>query len=121
VAVSPEEVRRIAELARLRLEPEEIDAMAAQLSSVLAHMEALAVVEAGEGRAGPEDGGEAAAGPDGGPPASVLRPDEPGTDPLSISPAELAPEFSDGLFTLPRVGFRSDSPSAADGEGDGAP
>ena len=111
MAVSPGEVRRIAELARLRLDPAEVEAMAAELSVVLAHMEALARLEPGDGT-GPRD-------PD--PAPSTLRPDEPGPDPLAVPPAELAPGFSDGLFTLPRLVFRPDRPADPDDGAGGSP
>ena len=114
MAVTPDEVRRIAELARLRLEPGEVDELAVQLSSILEHMEAL-------GDAGSAPGGGASAGREqdafGSASPGSLRPDEPGSDPLAAPPGVFAPEFRDGLFTLPRVGFHSGAtPSPADGE-----
>ncbi|MEJ2502038.1 MAG: aspartyl/glutamyl-tRNA amidotransferase subunit C [Gemmatimonadota bacterium] len=96
MAVSPEEVRRVAALARLRLDPGAVEALAADLSSVLRHVDALAAVEGGEA-----PGPAVAPGPPG--VDSGLRPDEPGADPLARPPVDFAPELLDGLFTLPRV------------------
>jgi aspartyl-tRNA(Asn)/glutamyl-tRNA(Gln) amidotransferase subunit C len=45
MAVSRDDVLRTATLARLRVEPDRVDAVAAELSSILAHMEVLQQVD----------------------------------------------------------------------------
>jgi aspartyl-tRNA(Asn)/glutamyl-tRNA(Gln) amidotransferase subunit C len=93
MSVSPEDVARIASLARLQLTSEEVEAMSHQLSSILAHMDALALVDVREA--------PAVAGVTDTP--APLRADEPGADPLARPVAEVAPEWRDGLFVVPRL------------------
>lgn len=52
MAIDPEEVRRIARLARLELEPAEQERFARQLGSVLDHMTLLDELELAEDRTG---------------------------------------------------------------------
>lgn len=92
MAVTREEVLRVAALARLRLEPREVERMTAQLNAILDHADAL-----GAGDAGAVDEGDDAAAP---PP---LRADEPPADPLAFGPERLAPAWADGFFTVPRL------------------
>jgi aspartyl-tRNA(Asn)/glutamyl-tRNA(Gln) amidotransferase subunit C len=88
------EVKRIARLARLALDEAEVDRMAHELSSILAHFEALRGVDL----EGVEPLAIAADR------ADPLRDDEPGTcDPLLDRPESLAPEWRDGFFLLPRL------------------
>lgn len=93
MSVTPEEVRRIAALARLRLDAREVQEMSLQLSSILDHMEALRQVEIGSVE----------------PMASVtdrtapLREDRGAPDALQRPPAELAPEWAEPFFTVPRL------------------
>ena len=46
--IDPEEVRRIARLARLRIEADEADALARDLERIVAHIDGLAEVELAE-------------------------------------------------------------------------
>jgi hypothetical protein len=39
-----------------------------------------------------------------------LRADEPGADPLHVPPADLAPAWHAGFFTVPRLPSHRDSP-----------
>jgi aspartyl-tRNA(Asn)/glutamyl-tRNA(Gln) amidotransferase subunit C len=91
-----ETVMRIAALARLRLDRDEVERLTAQLNDILRHVEALGAVDV----AGVE-GGAGAVGVAGG--AAPLREDVPGADPLARPPAELAPAWMDGFFTVPRL------------------
>lgn len=90
-AITPDDVRRIAELAALRVDPEEVDRLTRELASILQHMEAL-----GEARI---DGVDVAAGRG----MAPLRPDRPDPDRLAGSPGAGAPGWLDGFFTVPRL------------------
>ena len=106
MAVTPEEVRRLAALARLRLDEAEVAAMAAELDAVLEHVRVL-------GRAD---------GPDAPPPAAVdpgappLRPDAFGADLLHRTPDMLAPGWQDGYFVVPRLPEADANLPQAEGE-----
>jgi Asp-tRNA(Asn)/Glu-tRNA(Gln) amidotransferase C subunit len=56
VALTHEEVRRLARLARLRLAPAEVESLAVELEAVLQHVRALPPLPAAEG-SDPTDGG----------------------------------------------------------------
>ena len=102
--VSADEVRRVAALARLRVEDEEAEALAGQLADILAHVDELEDAPAGTVPAGDEDGavdGDAAETADRA--SSGLRADAPGVDPLDRDLASLAPGWKDGFFTVPRL------------------
>lgn len=94
MAVQTEDVRRIAELARLRLAEEEIERFTGQLNSILGHMDALAELDAEAAEA------EAQAGPEAGAP---LRSEAVQPDVLQRAPAELANSWRDGFFVVPRL------------------
>jgi len=92
--VTPDEVRRILALARLRLGDEAVEGLARDLEGILGHVARLDEVDLEarelEGDVGPEDEG--------------LR--EPSLGPDSLAPGapeELAPEWRDGLFVVPRL------------------
>ncbi|HEX2188481.1 MAG TPA: aspartyl/glutamyl-tRNA amidotransferase subunit C [Longimicrobiaceae bacterium] len=91
--MTPEEVRRLAALARLPLDDAGVAAMVGELGSILEHVRTLA-------RA---DGADAAlaATPHGG--APPLRPDTFGADLLHRTPDMLAPAWRDGHFVVPRL------------------
>jgi aspartyl-tRNA(Asn)/glutamyl-tRNA(Gln) amidotransferase subunit C len=92
MAITPEEVRRIAALARLRLDDAEAVAMAGELGSILEQVRVL-------GRA---DGGDAVPGA-AEERAAPLRADAYGADLLHRSPDMLAPAWEDGFFVVPRL------------------
>lgn len=77
MAVGPDEVRRIAELARLRLGESEVEALAGELSGILGHIDALEEVEGtGAAEGGPVAGGS---GEEGG-----ARREEGGSSPVRV-------------------------------------
>ena len=93
MAVSRDEVRRIAALARLRIEGEEADRLARDLTLILDHIETLAQADVSvapavesmtEGPAPYRDPGVEA-------------------DPLVWSAETFAPEWRDGFFVVPRL------------------
>lgn len=111
-AVGEEDVRRIAQLARLRLADEEVRTFTLQLNDILAHVEELRAAGA---EAGDREG--AASHPDRAEGAPAPAADIPGPDPLLHPPAELAPAFEDGFFTLPRLAALDPGEAAAPGGG----
>lgn len=96
MAVSADDVRRVAELARLELSDDEVDSLARDLNGILGHVDALSAIEAGS----TDNAGTDAAAPGVG---SPLRPDEPGGVELFGRLDSLAPDFRDGFFVVPRL------------------
>ncbi len=108
MGVTREDVRHVSSLARLRLGDADVDRMTADLNGILAHVDALA--EAEHGSAPPAvdgSGGQVRA-------YAPLRPDSPAGEPLAIDPADFAPGWEDGFFTVPRLA--SHQGEAADDE-----
>ena len=100
MAVTPDDVRHVARLARLALPEERLAQYVGQLNGILAHMEALASVPptaestvADEERPGI---------------AMRLRADDLGSVPLERAPAEFAPAMRDGFFLVPRLATHED-------------
>lgn len=102
---SREDVRRMAELARLRLSDEELERLHGELDTILGHLDALSEL-------GDAEAAEPAAG-------TRLRDDEPGADPLQRPPSELAPAWRDGFFTVPRLAAMGGDPTEGGAEGKG--
>lgn len=94
MSVTRDEVLRIARLAELHVDEEALPVLTEQLSRILAYVAQLAQVPAGEHAA------PFLAGPD----ASPLRADEVRPWPLAARPAQFAPAFREGFFTVPRLG-----------------
>lgn len=101
-------VRRVAELARLELEEDEVERLVEELGSILSHFEQLEEVELEEGEELERDG----------PP--VTRADAPGTDPLAFGPGEMAPDWRGGYFVVPRLPGLGD-PGDREAEDPGGP
>ncbi len=93
MAISTEQVRHIAELARLRLSREELVTYQSELSSILEYMEQLAqVVTAGISAAAPGESDR-----------SALREDEVHAS-LTVSDALAnAPSSAGNMFSVPKV------------------
>ncbi|MGH7636051.1 MAG: Asp-tRNA(Asn)/Glu-tRNA(Gln) amidotransferase subunit GatC [Gemmatimonadaceae bacterium] len=91
-AVSLDEVRRVAALARLDLTDEQARAFAADLNGILEHMALLQEVET-SGVAEYSSPGE----------AMRLRDDRGPPIPLADPPAAFAPQMRDGFFIVPRL------------------
>jgi aspartyl-tRNA(Asn)/glutamyl-tRNA(Gln) amidotransferase subunit C len=89
--VSREDVRRVAELARLGLSEERLDALAAELSGILAHMEVLGAALDANAPVEPSVG------------TTALRPDAGPSVALERAPSAFAPAFAEGFFLVPRV------------------
>ncbi|HEX9704571.1 MAG TPA: Asp-tRNA(Asn)/Glu-tRNA(Gln) amidotransferase subunit GatC [Gemmatimonadales bacterium] len=93
MSVSSEDVLRIAKLAELDVDEEALPMLVEQMSRILGYIAQLQEVPAGE-TARPF-----ASGPD----ALRLRPDEVRPWPLAFGPDQLAPQFRDGFFVVPKL------------------
>ena len=104
MSVSQQDVRHVAALARLGLEPERIPALVAELNGILAHMDVLAKVDT---RNVPPAIGVGAGGAplreDAGPPLPLARPSE-----------AFAPATRDGFFLVPRLATHAAHGASAD-------
>ena len=99
MALTPDEVRRLADLARLELTDDDARTLAGQLAGILERIEAL--------EAGDDDGAGPAVSD-----TTHLRADAPGTDPMALPPSAVAPGWAEGFFTVPRLASHR-----GDGEG----
>ena len=106
MAVSEDDVRHVAGLARLAIEPARLSSLVSELNGILEHMEALGAVETkglsmGDGRWGTN--------------ATPMRSDSDGKSiSLAISRESFAPEMRDGFFLVPRL-------ETHEGEGERSP
>jgi aspartyl-tRNA(Asn)/glutamyl-tRNA(Gln) amidotransferase subunit C len=90
VSVAREEARRIAALARLRFDDEELARITGELNRILEHMEDLRALES---RTVQGDGG--------GDVLSTRGPDAERPDELRRGVASLAPDWREGFFVVP--------------------
>ena len=102
MAVSTDEVLRLAALARLPLTAVEAESLRADLDAVLRHVEALPPAEAGPRV--PLAGLE----------ATRLRADLGPPDMLLLPPEAIAPAWEDGFYVVPRLASHA-PPVVADG------
>jgi aspartyl-tRNA(Asn)/glutamyl-tRNA(Gln) amidotransferase subunit C len=94
MSVTREEVLRIAQLAELDVEEDNLPALAEQMSRILDYVAQLSGVPA-NGTLKPF-----VPGPD----AIRFRADEVNPAPLAIGPDEFAPAFKEGFFVVPKLG-----------------
>lgn len=99
VAVSEDEVRHVAALARLGLDPARIPTIAAELNGILAHMDVLSKVDTSA--VAPVTGVGAAGTP--------LRVDGGNQYPLARPLDAFAPAMRDGFFLVPRLATHEDA------------
>lgn len=92
MAVSHDDVRHVAELARLTVSAERLDTLAGELNGILAHMDVLAKVDTSGLTAPPAAPG-----------CTHLRSDSSGPIPLSVPRESFAPSMQEGFFTVPRL------------------
>ncbi len=96
MAVTHDDVRHIADLARLGVSPSRLDDLVSELNGILAHMDVLAQVST----AGVTD----ESGPAGMAAASTpLRSDSSGPIPMLLPLESFAPEARDGFIIVPRL------------------
>jgi aspartyl-tRNA(Asn)/glutamyl-tRNA(Gln) amidotransferase subunit C len=99
MSIGRDEVLNVARLAELAVKDEDLSRLVDQLNRIVDYVAQLDRV--------PADG----AAVDlflPGPQQVELREDVPGSVPLARPPAELAPEFADGFFLVPRHGAMED-------------
>jgi aspartyl-tRNA(Asn)/glutamyl-tRNA(Gln) amidotransferase subunit C len=94
MSVSREEVLRIAQLAELNVEEDQLPEIASQMSRILDYVAQLSAI--------PGNGTVKAFVP--GPDAIRFRPDEVAPPPLAFGPDEFAPAFKEGFFVVPKLG-----------------
>lgn len=94
MSVTPKEVQHVATLAELAVEEAELPALTEQLNRIVGFVAQLAELGDLEGA------GSYVAGPE----ATPLRADVVEAADLARPPAELAPEFVDGFFVVPKLG-----------------
>ncbi|HTI64247.1 MAG TPA: Asp-tRNA(Asn)/Glu-tRNA(Gln) amidotransferase subunit GatC [Gemmatimonadaceae bacterium] len=102
MAVSLEDVRHVATLARLGLSDDRARALVAELNTILEHMDVLSKVET--------DGIEPVAGI--GAAGTPLRPDSGPPDSLAHPIDAFAPRTADGFFLVPRLSTHEDPEEA---------
>jgi len=98
MTIGREEVLHVARLAELAVNEEQLERLVQQLNRIVDYVAQLDQVPA-DSMAEPFLPG---------PQSLALREDEPGAVPLARSPAEMAPEFLDGFFLVPRHGAMED-------------
>ncbi|MHB1863713.1 MAG: Asp-tRNA(Asn)/Glu-tRNA(Gln) amidotransferase subunit GatC [Gemmatimonadaceae bacterium] len=91
MAVSLDDVRHIAGLARLGLTDERAHALVAELNTILGHMDVLSRVDTSQAASA-----QAGVG-------MPLRDDAGPADPLDRGPQAFAPSVRDGFFLVPRL------------------
>jgi aspartyl-tRNA(Asn)/glutamyl-tRNA(Gln) amidotransferase subunit C len=99
MAVSIDDVRHIAALARLGLTEERAASLVTELNGILAHMDVLTKVDT--------DGVEPVAGI--GASGAPLREDRGPSQPLEHEIATFAPRFEKGFFLVPRLATHEDA------------
>jgi aspartyl-tRNA(Asn)/glutamyl-tRNA(Gln) amidotransferase subunit C len=92
MSIGRDEVLHVAKLAELAVRENELDRLVDQLNRIVDYVAQLNQV--------PADRIAEPFLP--GPPSVPLREDVPGAVPLVRSPADLAPEFAEGFFLVPR-------------------
>ena len=99
MAVTPEDVRHVAQLARMGIPEAELAVYVSQLNGILGHMEVLAKVES----KGVAEEAEAARE------GMRTRADQPGAVKLEIPREQFAPQMKGGFFLVPRLTTHEDS------------
>ncbi len=104
MAVTPDDVRHVAALARLELADAELAAFAAQLDGIVGHFAALRAADLGP------------VTDDDVPAPATFRADVPGSVPLAIPRERFAPAMREGFFLVPRLGSHADADAEPTGE-----
>lgn len=106
MAVTNDDVRHIAELARVGVSPERLDDLVRELNGILAHMGVLAQVETPDSESDPSPSGRP-------PECTPLRSDSSGPIPLLLPLESFAPSTRDGFITVPRLASHDDPVDSA--------
>ena len=99
MSISRDEVLRVAQLAELGVPEGRADQLVRDISGIVDYVSHLSELDTG--------GADRAFQP--GPASTPLRDDEVVRYPLTRTPAEMAPEFIDGFFVVPRLEAMDDS------------
>lgn len=99
MSVTAHDVRHVAQLAKLGLEPHRVEALVSELNGILSHMDSLQAVDT--------DGVEPMAGAGG--PSQLQRDDRGPADVLHRTREDLAPQSRDGFFLVPRLAAHEDA------------
>ena len=103
MAVTIDDVRHIAALARLGLSDDRAHALVEELNTILGHMDVLSKVDTGDA---PAVTGVGAAG-------TPLRADSGSPVPLARHRESFAPRMADGFFLVPRLSTHEDAGDAS--------
>ena len=101
MAVTLDDVRHIAALARLAVSDERAQTLVGELNTILAHMDVLSSVDTTDVDAAPIGERAAPLREDAGPQIPLARPRE-----------DFAPRMADGFFLVPRLSTHEDPESA---------
>ena len=96
--VTADDVKRVADLARLAVSDQDLPALVRQLNEILGHMKVLSQVDT-ESVCGAAGVGDA---------ALHLREDRGPPIPLGRAREQFAPEMRDGFFVVPRLDIHRD-------------
>lgn len=99
MSISREEVLRVAHLVELGVPEDRVDQLVRDIGSIVDYVSQLNELQTDA------DGPAFVPGPQ----QVTLRSDEVVRYPLVLSPAEMAPEFIDGFFVVPRLEAMDDS------------
>jgi aspartyl-tRNA(Asn)/glutamyl-tRNA(Gln) amidotransferase subunit C len=103
MAVTHDDVRHVAELARLGVDEERLDHLVAELNGILAHMDVLSQVDTSQVEqtiATPVE-------------CTPLRSDSSGPLPMRAPRESFAPSMRDGFFIVPRLASHEDAADSA--------
>lgn len=95
MAVTHDDVRHIANLARLGIDPSRLDDLVRELNGILVHMEVLQQVDTSDADEQVRAGAESAGTP--------LRSDSSGPIPMQLPLESFAPAMRDGFITVSRL------------------
>jgi aspartyl-tRNA(Asn)/glutamyl-tRNA(Gln) amidotransferase subunit C len=98
MSVSRQEIERVAALARVGIDATSLDRLTDQISAILDYVAQLEAVDA------PADAKPFRPGPG----HTPLRADAVDPPPMSLTPEEMAPEFAQGFYVVPKVGELGD-------------
>jgi aspartyl-tRNA(Asn)/glutamyl-tRNA(Gln) amidotransferase subunit C len=97
MAVTPDDVRHVASLARLGIPEAALAGYVEQLNGILSHMEALQRVPADDAAVPPAESG------------MPLREDRVAPMPLATPKERFAPKMREGFFLVPRLATHEDA------------
>ncbi len=93
MSVSRDEVERIAQLASVAVDEKSLSKLTEQIGQILDYVAQLDQVDSARESTAFRPG----------PPRAPLRPDEVNPTPMTLTPEDMAPEFEQGFFVVPRV------------------